>query len=278
MAQGEEIPVAANVLGTIGTVFWCIQLVPQIWHNWKNKKTDGLPASMMFMWALCAVPFGIYMILQQVNIPIQIQPQIFGTLSIICWVQILYYNHNYSLRKTILVGIVTAALMGGFEALFIFTLRIPYRKGITWPSILFGAIASLLLALGLVAPYFELWKRQGRVIGINWFFLSMDTLGALFSILALAAEGTFDIMGGILYIIVLVLELGIFASHIVWRVRFRGLRKEAKEAGVSVDEVIERRGREKEGSVNGAGAGAVAGGEVDLEAQVANGDEKVVGK
>ncbi|KAK2786358.1 hypothetical protein FQN51_003615 [Onygenales sp. PD_10] len=259
MAQGEEIPVAANVLGTIGTVFWCIQLVPQIWHNWKNKKTDGLPASMMFMWALCAVPFGIYMILQQVNIPIQIQPQIFGTLSIICWVQILYYNHNYSLRKTILVGIVTAALMGGFEALFIFTLRIPYRKGITWPSILFGAIASLLLALGLVAPYFELWKRQGRVIGIT-------------------AEGTFDIMGGILYIIVLVLEVGIFASHIVWRVRFRGLRKEAKEAGVSVDEVIERRGREKEGSVNGAGAGAVAGGEVDLEAQVANGDEKVVGK
>ncbi|KAK2794018.1 hypothetical protein FQN50_009952 [Emmonsiellopsis sp. PD_5] len=215
------------------------------------------------------------MILQQVNIPIQIQPQIFGTLCIICWVQILYYNHNYSLRKTILI---------------------PYRKGITWPSILFGAIASLLLALGLVAPYFELWKRQGRVIGINWFFLSMDTLGALFSLLALAAEGTFDIMGGILYIIVLILELGIFASHIVWRIRFRGLRKEAKEAGVSVDEIIERGEREKEGvegsgagagagtpglrGVDGdaAGAGAGAGGEVDLEAQVANGDEKGVGK
>lgn len=79
----ENIPVAANVLGTIGTVFWCIQLVPQIWHNWRHKKTDGLPASMMLLWAVCkfalsrlhrqsadigvyagSVPFGVYMILQ----------------------------------------------------------------------------------------------------------------------------------------------------------------------------------------------------------------------
>lgn len=83
---GEDIPVAANVLGTIGTVFWCIQLVPQIWHNWRHKKTDGLPASMMLLWAICmaffifdsvyiwrianvcicagSVPFGVYMIVQ----------------------------------------------------------------------------------------------------------------------------------------------------------------------------------------------------------------------
>ena len=46
-------PPAANVLGTIGTVFWCIQLVPQIWYNWKQKKTDGLPGLMMFLWAIC---------------------------------------------------------------------------------------------------------------------------------------------------------------------------------------------------------------------------------
>ncbi len=53
MAPQTSIPVAANVLGTIGTVFWCIQLVPQIWYNYKKKKTDGLPALMMFLWALC---------------------------------------------------------------------------------------------------------------------------------------------------------------------------------------------------------------------------------
>lgn len=76
--------VAANVLGTIGTVFWCIQLIPQIWYNWRRKKTDGLPQLMMLLWAACplipvftpflfassllmdvgAVPMGAYLILQ----------------------------------------------------------------------------------------------------------------------------------------------------------------------------------------------------------------------
>ncbi|ODH52074.1 hypothetical protein GX48_01863 [Paracoccidioides brasiliensis] len=238
MSEVRKIPVAANVLGTIGTVLWCIQLVPQIWHNWRNKRTDGLPASMMFLWALCSVPFGIYMILQQVNIPIQIQPQIFGSLCTICWVQILYYNHGYSLKKSVFTGAITAALMGGCEALFILTLRIPNNKGITWPALLIGIIATILIALGLIAPYFELRKRSGQVIGINWFFLSLDTLGAVFSLLALAVEGTFDILGGIMFVVVLILELGIFASHIIWRLHFCKERKAAKASGMSIDEYL----------------------------------------
>lgn len=56
MAPQTSIPVAANILGTIGTVFWCIQLLPQIWYNWKQKKTDGLPGLMMFLWAICMFP------------------------------------------------------------------------------------------------------------------------------------------------------------------------------------------------------------------------------
>lgn len=69
MAPQSSIPVAATVLGTIGTVLWCIQLLPQIWTNWRSKATDGMPASMMFLWALCAVPFGVYSIVQNFNIP-----------------------------------------------------------------------------------------------------------------------------------------------------------------------------------------------------------------
>lgn len=64
MAPQTSIPISANVLGTIGTVFWCIQLIPQIWYNWKQKKTDGLPGLMMFIWAVSAVPFGVYAIVQ----------------------------------------------------------------------------------------------------------------------------------------------------------------------------------------------------------------------
>ena len=75
-----SIPVAATVLSTIGTVLWCVQLIPQIWTNWRSKTTEGLPAIMMMIWAVCmyfgsepilradniigAVPFGVYAIVQ----------------------------------------------------------------------------------------------------------------------------------------------------------------------------------------------------------------------
>ncbi|KAK2761134.1 hypothetical protein FQN54_001654 [Arachnomyces sp. PD_36] len=240
-SESERIPIAANVLGTIGTVFWCIQLVPQIWHNWRNKKTDGLPLIMMFLWGACAVPFGAYMIIQRVNIPLQIQPQIFGVLSLVSWGQILYYNHGYSRLKVILTATGTMVLFGGIEALLILTIRIPYNKGITWPALVVGIVASISLLAGLVPPYFELWKRDGRVIGINWVFLGMDALGAFFSTMALAAQGTFDILGGVIYIMVILMEVGIFGSHVIWRFRYRKLRQEAKESGKSIDEILEER-------------------------------------
>lgn len=31
-----------------------------------------------------------------------------------------------------------------------------------------GIVAAILLAAGLLPPYGELWKRKGRVVGINW--------------------------------------------------------------------------------------------------------------
>jgi hypothetical protein len=46
-------------------------------------------------------------------------------------------------------------------------IQIPYREGTTWPALLFGIIAAIMLALGLIPPYFELRKRNGRVIGIS---------------------------------------------------------------------------------------------------------------
>ncbi|KAI4265280.1 MAG: hypothetical protein L6R35_007149 [Caloplaca aegaea] len=108
MAPQTSIPVAANVLGTIGTVLWCIQLMPQIWYNWKQKKTDGLPGLMMFIWAMSAVPFGVYAIVQG-----------------------------------------------------------PYLRGVEWPMTLVGILSALLLAGGLIPPYFEIAKRNGRVVGIS---------------------------------------------------------------------------------------------------------------
>lgn len=41
-----------------------------------------------------------------------------------------------------------------------------------------------------------------------------------------------------MYIVVVVLEAGIYISHIIWRVRYRALRKEAKASGKSIDDLL----------------------------------------
>ncbi|KAJ5523318.1 hypothetical protein N7513_012862, partial [Penicillium frequentans] len=55
----------------------------------------------------------------------------------------------------------------------------------------------------------------------------------------LAAQGSFDILGGVMYIFVVLVELGIYVSHIIWRIRFRELRKQARLSGKSIDELVE---------------------------------------
>ncbi|KAH8164452.1 hypothetical protein CIB48_g3800 [Xylaria polymorpha] len=238
MAPQEDIPVAATVLGTIGTVLWSIQLIPQAWTNWRRKTTEGFPAIMMFLWAISGVPFGIYAIVQNFNIPIQVQPQVFMFLCLVNWGQILLYSHKWSLWKVLVVTTGTAAIFAGVEAALILTIRPVYKAGNETPVIVIGVVAAILLAAGLLPPYGEAWKRRGRIIGINFVFLVMDFLGALFSLLSLAAQHTFDILGGVMYIVCIFLEIGIFATHLIWLFRTRQIRNAAKLDGKTFDDVM----------------------------------------
>ncbi|KAI1349128.1 PQ loop repeat-domain-containing protein [Xylaria sp. FL0043] len=238
MAPQGEIPVAANVLGTIGTVLWSVQLIPQAWTNWRHKNTEGFPAIMMFLWAISGVPFGIYAIAQNFNIPIQVQPQIFMLLCLVNWGQILLYSHKWPLWKVLLVTVGTAAIFAGVEAALILTIRPIYKAGNETPVIVIGVVAAILLAAGLLPPYGEAWKRRGRIIGINFVFLTIDSLGALFSLLSLAAQNSFDVLGGIMYIICILLEIGIFASHLIWLFRTRRIRRDAKSESKTFDDIM----------------------------------------
>jgi uncharacterized protein with PQ loop repeat len=239
MAPQTSIPIVANVLGTIGTVLWCVQLLPQIWTNYRTKKTDGLPGTMLFLWAICAVPFGAYAVAQNFNIPIQIQPQCFGTFSLVSWAQTLIYHNHWATWKATSLAIFLCLTFGGIEAALILTLKPLYDRGLDFPMFILGVIASILLALGLIPPYFEIWKRRGRVIGINWIFLIIDWSGAFFSLMALIAQLKFDVLGGVLYIICLFLEGGIVTSHLIWLFRTRKIRKLASYEDKSFDDIAE---------------------------------------
>ncbi|KAI0870449.1 PQ loop repeat-domain-containing protein [Hypoxylon argillaceum] len=238
MAPQEQIPVAANILGTIGTVLWSVQLIPQAWTNWRRKDTEGLPASMMLLWGISGVPFGIYAIVQNFNIPIQVQPHIFMFLCLINWGQTLLYSHKWPLWKVIVVTTGTAATFAGVETALILTLRPVYKAGNETPVLVIGVVAAVLLAAGLLPPYGEAWKRRGRIIGINFVFLTIDSLGALFSLFSLVTQHTFDILGGVMYIVCISLEIGIFLSHLIWLFRTRQIRKEAKLNDKTFDDVM----------------------------------------
>ena len=154
----------------------------------------------MFLWAISAVPFGVYAIVQNFNIPIQIQPQVFCTLSLVSWAQVLVYNNDYIPWKAGILAMAIGAAFGGMEVLLVLMLRPLCDRGTAWPIIVVGVSAAILLAAGLLPPYFELWKRKGRVIGINFGFLAMDWLGACFSLMGIVAQETFDPLGGCLCI------------------------------------------------------------------------------
>lgn len=213
---------AAYALATLGTVCWCVQLIPQIIYNYIRKDCTGFPPSMMFLWVVSGVPFGIYFLITRGNIILQIQPHLFMFFCSLSWVQSLYYPpYSLSVKKILLRCILPMILfIVSFEIGFTLWLRPVYDHGTHWPALVIGIIATILLAAGLIPPYFELAKRRGRVVGINFIFLFVDSLGAWCSI-ASVIVGNMDIMGIVLYAVVAALELGIFASHFIWCCRFK---------------------------------------------------------
>ncbi|MCJ1404194.1 hypothetical protein MMC11_007419 [Xylographa trunciseda] len=81
-----NVPIAANVLGTIGA------LLPQIFINHRRHSTEGLQPSMMLLWAAAGVPLGIYNIVSDFNVALRVQPQILTLLSLATWGQCCYYG------------------------------------------------------------------------------------------------------------------------------------------------------------------------------------------
>jgi len=121
--------------------------------------------------------------------------------------------------------------------------------------IVVGVLSIVLYALGLIPLYIQAWKHKGRVVGLStnriiplqslladsflgWLFMTTDIAGGLLSLMALAAQHTFDVLGGIGYVLVLTMELGIGVVQLVWLWRTRKIRAEATTAGMGYDEYV----------------------------------------
>jgi len=205
-----DIPIAANVLGTLGAVCWSIQLIPQIIINYRRHNTEGLQRSMMLLWALAGIPLGAYNIAENFNVALKIQPQILTVLSLITYIQCFYYSSKWSASKCILVVCAMGVLLGGIEVGLVFALLDAVHRGRHWAVTLMGVLSTVLLSAGVLRHYWDIWVHR-TVRGISFIFVGIDAAGDVFSLVSVFFQPKLDILGMVIYATEFVLWCGVFA-------------------------------------------------------------------
>jgi hypothetical protein len=74
------------------------------------------------IWAIASWFLGSYIVVQRLSIPLQIQPQLFGSLAAVSVAQCLYYDKGWSKLRAVLFFITFEVLFAGFEAGSVFAL------------------------------------------------------------------------------------------------------------------------------------------------------------
>ncbi|KZS94592.1 hypothetical protein SISNIDRAFT_549140 [Sistotremastrum niveocremeum HHB9708] len=226
----KEQKTAENVLGTIGTILWCGQLIPQAWKTWREHSAEGLSASFMLLWALAAIFLGVYNIVQDINIPLIVQPQAFGFLAVICWTQCLYYQSKKPFILCLIILVVFSLGATGFEVGMTFALRHALKvhpesgnRGVQF----FGIMSSVLVSLGLVPQYIEIWKLK-QVKGVSYAFMTIDISGAVFSVLSLAFKAKWDVLASVVYSLVILLDGLVLIAACILNPRARRIQRQEK--------------------------------------------------
>ncbi|KAJ7464408.1 PQ loop repeat-domain-containing protein, partial [Mycena latifolia] len=220
-------PVAENVLGTIGTVCWTVQMVPQLWKSWREKSTEGLSPWLVLLWGVSAGFLGAYTLLLDLNIPLILQPQLFGFLALLSWGQCQYYGAKRSLGAATAMALGAMLLVGGFEAGMVFALRHAYDArtdaGVRGTQFI-GIFSSVLIALALFPQYVEIWRHR-EVVGISVLFILVDMLGGVFSDLSLAFKVKFDVIAGVTYTIAAVMDAVVLIAALILNPRAEKRRR-----------------------------------------------------
>jgi hypothetical protein len=118
-------------------------------------------------------------------------------------------SQSWTVLRCSLVSLVLAALLGGTEVALVFGLKVsadyPFikiridcfprsfnfrcqqaavRRDLQWPLMLMAILSAVLLALGVGRHYLDIIQTK-TVRGISFFFVSLDAMGDLTSLLSL---------------------------------------------------------------------------------------------
>ena len=164
----------------------------------------------MLLWAFAGVPLGVYNIVENFNVALQIQPQILTFLSLVTWAQCKYYSCGWPWPKTVGAVLPIALLMGGVEAGLIMALRRAEQDGVGWSPTLMAVLAALLLCAGVGRHYWDIWQTR-TVRGISFLFVGIDAAGDLTSLVSVFFQPRMDVLGMVIYGSELALWIGVFA-------------------------------------------------------------------
>ncbi|CUA73011.1 putative protein C2E12,03c [Schizosaccharomyces pombe 972h-] [Rhizoctonia solani] len=227
---------------SVSTVMWMVQLVPQVIKSYREKSTEGLSPWLMLSWALSAPFLGVYMIAQEISIPLILQPQLFGAMSALSWTQCLYYSYHKTKIQCLSAYCIFLTFAGAFQGGFAVLARRKYENGDVWSLRTFALFSSILLSAGLLPQYWEIWKRK-EVIGVSILFMIIDMLGGVFSALSLVFKETFDIFAAIPYLMVVALDALVIVLAMILNplARRRRQRQESNEIAVEAQRPTDER-------------------------------------
>lgn len=166
---------------------------------------------MMLLWACAGVPLGVYNIVSNFNIALQIQPQILTFLSLVTWTQCKYYGNQWPLQKALLFAVPLALVMGGLECGLVYALRRALENRTQWPITFMAVLAAVLLCAGVLRHYWDIYKER-TVRGISFLFVAIDALGDLTSLISVLFEPELDALGMVIYASELILWIGVMAA------------------------------------------------------------------
>ncbi|EED85670.1 predicted protein, partial [Postia placenta Mad-698-R] len=154
-----------------------------------------------FFWGTAGLFMGIYAIVQDLNIPLIVQPQLFSALCFLSWTQCQYYGHRRS--KLTCIGLYTICLgfLGGLQAGMIYAIRHSHylRRTIVRTALEAHNDVLLTTPVNTYRPqYYEIYKHR-EVVGISVLFMTIDMLGGVCNDLSLAFKSQFNVIGGVSY-------------------------------------------------------------------------------
>ena len=163
---------------------------------------------MYLSWAFAGIPLGVYNLVQDLNVALQVQPHILIFLSLIAWSQCKYYGDKWGILRITFYALATASCIGGIEVGLYFALRVARDRDTHWPMTLMAVLAAILLAIGVLRYYWEIYLSRS-IQGISFLFVCTDAGGDIVSILALVFAPRIDVVGMVIYSVEAVLWAGI---------------------------------------------------------------------